>query len=119
MTSKQPKGYTFFTKAAHPVIRDRVEFDSTMDITQTILLSVIIVLSTFLVVLGIQVFFVLKALKVTIKKMNALFEDASGLVEEIKKPVAKAQGVITALATGASIVNLLKKGRDNERSKQG
>ncbi|MBI4037454.1 hypothetical protein HY382_00210 [Candidatus Curtissbacteria bacterium] len=89
-----------------------------MDLTQTILLSVIIVLSIFLVVLGIQVFFVLKALKATIKKMNSLFEEASGLVEEIKKPVAKAGGLITALTTGASIVNLLKKRRDNERPKQ-
>lgn len=89
-----------------------------MDLTQTILLSVIIVLSIFLVVIGVQVFFVLKALKATIKKMNALFEDASGLVEEIKKPVARAQGLITALTTGASIVNLLKKGKENERPKQ-
>lgn len=86
-----------------------------MDLTQIVLLSVIIVLSIFLVVLGIQVFFVLKDLRLTLKRMNVLFNDANQLVEEVKKPIAKAGGIITALSAGAGIVNLLKKVKDHER----
>lgn len=88
-----------------------------MDITQIVLLSVIIVLSIFLVVLGVQVFFVLKSLKKTLKKVDTLFTEANQLVAEVKKPISRAGSIVTALTTGATIMNLLKKVKD-ERSGQ-
>ena len=77
-----------------------------MDTTQIVLLAVIIVLTIFLVVLGFQVFFV------------RLFNDANELVTEVKKPIEKAGNFFTALTAGAGLVQLLKKGKKNERSTQ-
>ncbi|OGD96032.1 hypothetical protein A3F02_01325 [Candidatus Curtissbacteria bacterium RIFCSPHIGHO2_12_FULL_38_9b] len=89
-----------------------------MDTTQIVLLAVIIVLTIFLVVLGFQVFFVLRDLRFTLKRMNRLFNDANELVTEVKKPIEKAGNFFTALTAGAGLVQLLKKGKKNERSTQ-
>jgi len=67
-----------------------------MDLTQAILLSVIVVLAIFLVVIGFQAFFVLKDLRKSLTKMNKLMEDADGLVSDVKKPV----NTVTSLFTG-------------------
>jgi len=87
-----------------------------MDNTQIILLAIIIVLAIALVVLGFQAFFVLKDLRFTLKRMNRLFDDANDLVAEVKKPIEKAGTLFTAITTGAGIINLLKKGKEHERS---
>lgn len=81
-----------------------------MDVTQTILLAIIIVLAIFLVALGFQVFFVLKDLRKTLTRMNMLFDDANDLVGQIKKPVESAGNFVTALTAGAGIAQLFKKG---------
>ena len=80
-----------------------------MDVTQTILLAIIIVLAIFLVALGFQVFFVLKDLRKTLTRMNKLFDDANQLVADVKKPVESAGNFVTALTAGAGIAHLLKK----------
>ena len=58
-----------------------------MDLIQAILLSVIVVLTIFLVVIGFQAFFVLKDLRKTLGKMNQLMEDTDSLVSQVKKPI--------------------------------
>lgn len=88
-----------------------------MDFTQIVLLAVIIVLAIALVFLGIQVYFVLKDLRKTLFRMNRLFDDANELVAEVKKPIEKAGSFFTAVTTGANIINLLKKGRNERREK--
>lgn len=84
-----------------------------LEASQIVLLSVIIVLTIFLVVLGFQVFFVLKDLRFTLRRMNQLFDDANELVTEVKKPIEKAGNLFTALTAGAGLVHLL-----NKRSKK-
>ena len=82
-----------------------------MDLTQIVLLSVIIVLAVFLMILGAQLFFVLKDLRRSLHRMNRFFDDANQLVEEVKKPIEKAGTFVTALTTASGIINLLKKGK--------
>lgn len=82
-----------------------------MDLTQIVLLSVIIVLAIFLVILGIQLFFVLRDLRKSIRRMNHFFDEANQLVYEVKKPIEKAGTFVTALTTASGIINLLKKGK--------
>lgn len=86
-----------------------------MDITQIVLLSTIIVLAIFLVLIGVQVFFVLRALHKTLKKIDNIFDEANHLVGEIKKPISQAGSLVTALTTGATIVNLLKKAKEHDK----
>ena len=88
-----------------------------MDITQTILLAIIIVLAVFLVALGFQVFFVLKDLRKTLSRMNILFDDANNLIAEVKKPVESAGNFVSALTAGAGIAHLLKRGSKSKGAK--
>lgn len=80
-----------------------------MDITQTVLLAVTIVLAIFLVVLGFQIFFVLKDVRKTLFKINNLFDQTDDIILKVKKPLENASGLLSAFATGAGIASILKK----------
>ncbi len=90
-----------------------------MDITQTVILSVIIVLTIFLVVLGFQTFFVLKDLRKTLLRLNKLFDNTDDLVLQVKKPIESASNVFTSLAAGIGLAHLLKKGSKDRELKKG
>jgi hypothetical protein len=79
-----------------------------MDMTQAILITVIIILAIFLVALGFQAYFVLKDFRKTLTRMNRLFEDADDLVGQVKKPIDSAGNFFTALTAGAGIAHILK-----------
>lgn len=85
-----------------------------MELTQSVLLAVVIVLTIFLVVLGFQVFYVLRDLRRTLTRLNRLFDDADSLVAEVKKPIEKAGTIIGGLTTGATIAHLLNRGEKKE-----
>lgn len=87
-----------------------------MDITQTVLLAVTIVLAVFMVVLGFQIFFVLKDVRKTLFKINNIFDEADDMIGRVKKPVESVTGLLSALATGVGIAHILKKvSKKNER----
>ena len=88
-----------------------------MDITQIILLAVITVLTIFLVVIGFQVFFVLKDLRKTLLRMNRLFENTDDLVGQVKKPIESVGNLFTAMTAGVGIAHLLKRGSKEKESK--
>ncbi len=50
------------------------------DVPQIILIGVIVILTIILVVLGVQIFFLLKESKETLKKVNKILDGASGIV---------------------------------------
>lgn len=91
-----------------------------MDITQIVTLSLIIVFSIIFVVLGFQMFFVLRDLRKTMFRLNRLFDDADDLVGQVKKPIEQAGQMVTALTAGAGLAHLIKKlkGDDDARSKK-
>jgi len=89
-----------------------------MELTQSVLLAVVIVLTIFLVVLGFQVFYVLRDFRKTLRRLNRLFDDADSLVSEVKKPIEKAGTIIGGLTTGATIAHLLSRG-DKKGEKDG
>ena len=81
-----------------------------MDITQTVILAVIIALAILLVVVGFQVFFVLKDLRKTLFRLNRLFDNTDDLVGQVKKPIESAGNLFTAMTAGVGIAHLLKRG---------
>ena len=92
-----------------------------MDATQAIILSVIVVLTIFLAIIGFQLFFVLKEFRSTLKKTNRILDDGQDLVDQIKKPLESVNSVIGAITTGAGIAHLLKRVKEetkHERSEK-
>lgn len=90
-----------------------------MDLIQIVIISVLIVLTLFLVVLGFQAFFTLRDFRTTLRRMNKLFDNTDDLVVEVKKPIESVGHMITAITAGAGIAHIIKKleGR-HERSEK-
>lgn len=86
-----------------------------MDTTQAIILTVIIVLTIFLAIIGYQLFFVLKEFRLTLKKTNKILEDTQDFITQVKKPIESANSVITAITTGAGIARFLKRIKEEEK----
>ena len=80
-----------------------------MDPAQIVLFLVIIVLTTLLVALGIQVFFILRDLRKAVSKANKILEDTGIITESVSTPLATLSSLMMGVKTGVSVVNLLKK----------
>lgn len=79
-----------------------------IDPAQTALFIVIIVLTVLLVVLGIQVFFILRELRKTIDKVNKVLDDTGVITESVSKPIASFSTLAMGLRTGAKIAKIFQ-----------
>lgn len=79
-----------------------------MDAAQTVVVLVIILLTVVLVVLGVQVFFILKEFRKTISKTNEILEDAKELTENVSRPLSSFSTLSTGLKVGSLIARLLR-----------
>lgn len=69
-----------------------------MDFLQIALIFLILLLSIFLAITGIQVFFILRDLKKALDKLNAVLQTGENIAQDIEKPVATvALGAVQAL----------------------
>lgn len=68
-----------------------------MDFLQAALIFLILLLSIFLAITGIQVFFILRDLKKALDKFNAILQTGENIAEDIEKPVAAASNLVTTL----------------------
>lgn len=82
-----------------------------MDPAQAVLFLVIIVLTTLLIVLGIQVFFVLKELRQTIVKTNKVLDEAGQITQSVSAPLSSISALTMGLKTGASLAGIFKRGQ--------
>lgn len=88
-----------------------------IDAVQIVLLSVIIILAVLFVVLGIQVFLILRELKNTVVKTNKILDDVDTLTESVSEPVSFISGLLFSsktLTTIARIFNATRKTREGE-----
>lgn len=92
-----------------------------IDPVQLVLLIVILVLTGLLVVLGIQVFFILKELRQTIIRTNRVLDNAQSITANIDAPIAAVSSLVvgakaSSLLTVAKLVsNFLGRKKDQER----
>lgn len=83
-----------------------------IDTVQAVLLFVIVLLSILFVVLGVQVFFILKDFRVTLKKTNMILDDVQAISEGISEPISSLSGLFggaSTLTAVAKIFSLFKK----------
>jgi len=77
------------------------------DPAQTALFLIVIVLTILLVVLGIQVFFILRELRKTIDKANKVLDDTGMITESVSKPISSLSSIAMGLKAGAKIAKIL------------
>lgn len=87
-----------------------------IDPAQAALFLIIIALTLLLIVLGIQVFFILKELRKTVDKFNKVLDDTGTITESVAKPVSSLSSLAVGLKTGARIAKILN-GGDHKRKK--
>ena len=79
-----------------------------IDPAQTALFLVIIVLTILLLVLGVQVFFILRGLRETIDKANKVLDDTGVITESVSGPISSLSSLATGIKTGSAIAQLLR-----------
>lgn len=89
-----------------------------VDPVQMILLIVIIILTILLVVLGVQVFFILRELRLTVRKANKVLDNVESITEDIEEPLSAVSSLVLGLKSNTlfTVLNLVKSflGRDKE-----
>jgi hypothetical protein len=80
-----------------------------VDTLQLILIIVIVVLTSLLTIIGIQVFFIFKELHQSMIKINKILDDAGIISESVSKPVSSLSGFLTGLKGGLKIFEVLEK----------
>ena len=80
-----------------------------IDPAQTALFLVIVVLSILLLVLGIQVFFILRELRQTVAKANKILDDTGQITESVSAPISSLSTIAMGIKTGAKFAKFLKK----------
>lgn len=87
-----------------------------IDSVQATLLLVIVVLTVLLIVLGVQVFFVLKDLRTTITKANKILDDTETITESVSEPISFLSALLLGSRSFQAIAKLLKmkKGKKEE-----
>ena len=89
-----------------------------VDPAQTALFLVIIVLTVLLIVLGIQVFFILRELRKTVYKANKVLDKTNLITESVSGPVSSLSSLIAGVKTGATFINILKGSKKTKRHYQ-
>lgn len=82
-----------------------------IDTIQIVLLLVIIILTILLIFLGIQVYFILRELRISIKKANRVLDNTNDITESVSKPISL---LSTVLIGGNFISKFLKMRKKSE-----
>ncbi|MGE5042436.1 MAG: hypothetical protein ACM3IJ_06080 [Candidatus Levyibacteriota bacterium] len=82
-----------------------------IDTVQAVLLFVIIILAVLFVVLGVQVFLILKELRITLSKTNKILTEVEDLTEHVAEPLAFITGFLFSSKTLSIIGKLFKRNK--------
>lgn len=69
-----------------------------IDNTQLLLIAVVTVLTAILSIIGVQVFFILREIKESIRKFNKIIDDAGTISESVARPIASLSNSITGVS---------------------
>lgn len=80
-----------------------------MDPVQLTIILISFTLTILIVVLGIQVWFILGEMRVSLQKMNKMLDDAGKVSGTVSDGVASMSGFMQGIKTGLSMITSLKK----------
>jgi predicted Holliday junction resolvase-like endonuclease len=79
-----------------------------MDTTNLILILVITLLALNLVLVGVYIALILKEVRETVRKVNALLDTTNNVADAVSEPVIGASHALGAITTGKAAYNLVK-----------
>lgn len=80
-----------------------------IDPAQMTLFIVIIVLTILILILGVQVFFILRELRQTINKANKVLDDTGVITESVSGPISNLSNMATGIKAGSIIAAFLRR----------
>ncbi len=81
---------------------------------QILLIIVVSVLTSVLTACGIQVFYILKEIRESMKKTNKILDDAGLISSSVAKPISGISEFLMGLKSGAEVIRLLTKKKKEE-----
>lgn len=88
------------------------------DPAQILLLLVIVILTILLLVLGIQVFLILRDLRQTISKTNRVLDNTGDITENVSRPISSLSSILMGIKAGGAVANIIKKVSSDEEEKK-
>lgn len=89
-----------------------------MDFLQIALIFLILLLSIFLAITGMQVFLILRDLKKALDKLNRVLDSGEVIAQDIERPIEAASNLVSALTSGAkTLARNFKKGSHGSTNK--
>lgn len=85
-----------------------------IDPVQAVLLFVIVLLTILLMILGVQVFFILKNFRKTVDHLNNVLENTESITESVSQPASLVSDFITNTRSLSIIAKLLKSARKSK-----
>jgi hypothetical protein len=79
-----------------------------VDTVQLVLLVVIIALTLLLIILGTQVFLILRELRRTIRKANRVLDNTGSITESVSKPISSLSNLVGTVSTSAVLAKVIK-----------
>lgn len=80
-----------------------------MDPVQLTIISISIVLTVLLVVLGVQVYLILKEIKMSLVKGNSMLDDAKKVTSTVGESVAGMAGIVSGIKAALSVFKTFRK----------
>jgi|SRR5581483_7462856 len=88
-----------------------------MDTIQALLIAVVIILTVMLVVIGFQVFYILRELRKTLFKANRVLDNTQSITETVREPIASVSTLVAGLRSGSALVSIIKKLKEKSDEK--
>ncbi|HUW21295.1 MAG TPA: hypothetical protein VMW41_01370 [Candidatus Bathyarchaeia archaeon] len=89
-----------------------------IDFTQAILVMVVTTITVLLIVVGIQVYNILKEFQETIKRANKILDDIGTVSESIAKPISSAADILTGATGITGLLGWLVSRKKKEKGKK-
>lgn len=89
-----------------------------MDLLQVALIFLILLLSIFLAITGIQVFLILRDLKKALDRLNKVLQVTDDIATEVEKPIVVAGNLVSSLSAGAKALGGMVKGESKIKPKR-
>ncbi len=89
-----------------------------IDITQALLAMVIISLTVMLTLIGVQVFYILKEFRNTVRKINKVLDDTGVISEAVSKPANMFSSMLLGIKGGAALMKFFKKDEEGKTANQ-